>query len=119
MPLDLSSPVVVNSVWYRHHQSRTRKPTQLTLQAESFECFDLRIARSEIRRIELGNSKEADRLVVTMFFDHPLNFASTEFRKRTDHITLTVDPPTALLLRSYVKQTPPVKNRLVIDISQR
>jgi hypothetical protein len=109
--LDLSSPVLVNSVVYRLHErnapSGVAASTQLTLEAQSLECFGVRIARRELRTIALGNSNEPDRLLLKMVFDHQIDFSNTQLRKRTDHIDLTVDPPALLLLRSYLKQTPP------------
>src|SRR5260370_2330539 len=109
--LDLSSPVFVNSVVYRlHEKNAPTASTQLTLEGQSLECFGVRIARSELRTIVLWNSNEPDHLSLKMFFDRQIAFSTTQLRKRTDRIDLAVDPPTVLLLRPYLKESPPLNS---------
>jgi len=115
VPFALTSPVSVGSVEYwTHvkHQPRAAATTPLTLAAGSLECFDVRIARNDLRRISLKNSgglfgpeSDVDRIRLALFFSRQIDFSKTPLRKRTDHLDVNVDPPMLLILYRYVKQT--------------
>ena len=115
VPFALTSPVSVGSVEYwthEKHQPSAAATTPLTLDAGSLECFDVRIARHDLRRISLKNSgglfgpeSDLDHIRLALFFGQKIDFSKTPLRKRTDHLDVSVDPPMLLILYRYVKQT--------------
>jgi hypothetical protein len=98
-PLDLTSPVLVSPM--------------VTLEAESFDCFDVKVPRNELRKISVDyrSDPDASSLPVTLHFDRQIDFSKTPLRKRTNYIHLKVDPPALLLLYRYVRQTASLNSR--------
>jgi hypothetical protein len=102
---DLSSRVSISSVVYwvhEKHEPRREASVQLTLDADSIECFDVKIGRNQLQRILVENGNNLNQLRLKLLLRQAVDFSKTPLHKRINRLDLSVDPPTLLMLHRYV-----------------
>jgi len=104
---DLSSRISISSVVYWVHEKREPRreaSVQLTLDADSVECFDVKIGRNQLQRILVENGNNLNQLRLKLLLRQAVDFSKTPLHKRINRFDLSVDPPTLLMLHRYVKR---------------